>query len=144
MPSSNISSANDSFLRPGGCRDQIQSCYDTGSTHTCSYAQAFCNDEILGPLAGDYDVYYVLARNPDPYPPDLTSYLTNSSLMSQIGAESVWEETSDQVYNNFAQTGDWMHNSAPDLETVIESGVRTLIYVGDAVSCVCYSSMARP
>jgi carboxypeptidase C (cathepsin A) len=36
------------------------------------------------------------------------------------------------VYNNFASTGDWMHNSAPALEKVINAGVRTIIYDGDA------------
>ena len=43
---------------------------------------------------------------------------------SKIGAETTWQETNTQVYNNFASTGDWMHNSAPDLETVINAGVR--------------------
>lgn len=42
------------------------------------------------------------------------------------------EETNDQVYSNFASTGDWMLNSAPDLEAVINAGVRTVIYDGDA------------
>jgi carboxypeptidase C (cathepsin A) len=36
------------------------------------------------------------------------------------------------VYSNFASTGDWMHNSRLDLQTVINAGVRTLIYDGDA------------
>ena len=135
VSSSTISSANTSFYRSGGCRDQIQSCYNTGSTSTCSRAQSSCNNNILSPLAGNYDVYYVLAKNPDPYPPDLSTYLGSSSLMKKIGAESDWEETSDAVYDNFAETGDWMHNSAPNLETVINSGVRTIIYDGDAVSC---------
>ena len=130
-----ISKANSSYFRSGGCRDQIQSCYNTGATSTCSSAQSFCNDNILSPLAGNYDVYYVLAQNPDPYPPDLTTYLGSSSLKTKIGAESDWQETSDQVYDNFARTGDWMHNSAPNLETVINAGVRTIIYDGDAVGC---------
>ncbi len=43
--------------------------------------------------------------------------------MSIIGAEQTWQETNDQVYDNFATTGDWMLNSAPDLETVINAGV---------------------
>ncbi len=71
-------------------------------------------------------------RNPDPYPPDLTSYLTSSAVTSKIGAESTWQETSDRVYSNFESTGDWMHNSRPDLEKVINAGVRTLVYDGDA------------
>ena len=33
---------------------------------------------------------------------------------------------------NSAATGDWMHNSRPNLETVIDSGVRTVVFDGDA------------
>ncbi|KAI0637608.1 serine carboxypeptidase [Trametes polyzona] len=127
-----INRANNSFTRSGGCRDQIQQCYQTGSDDTCSEAQSFCNDNILSPLAGNYDVYYVLARNPDPYPPSLDSYLGSAALKKKIGAESDWQETSDAVYGNFAATGDWMHNSRPDLEKVINAGVRTIVYDGDA------------
>jgi carboxypeptidase C (cathepsin A) len=36
------------------------------------------------------------------------------------------------VYNQFSASGDWMRSSLPDLETVINSGVRTVIYDGDA------------
>ena len=134
VSSSTIKRANTSWTRSGGCRDQIQDCYDTGDDDTCSSAQSYCNDEILSPLAGNYDVYYVLAENPDPYPPDLTPYLTSSAVTSKIGAEATWQETSDTVYYNVADTGDWMHNSRPDLETVIDAGVRTIVYDGDARS----------
>lgn len=133
VSSATVKAANTSYYKSGGCQSQIQSCYSTGSTSTCSKAQSFCNSNILGPLAGDYDVYYVLAQNPDPYPPDISSYLGSSSLKSKIGAESNWQETNDQVYDNFANTGDWMTNSRPHLETVINAGVRTIIYDGDAV-----------
>ena len=132
MSSSTISRANKSWTKSGGCKDQITECYNTGDQSTCSDAQSFCNDDILSPLAGNWDVYYVLTENPDPYPPDLTSYLTSSAVTSKIGAESTWQETNDQVYENFAETGDWMHNSRPNLETVIDAGVRTLVYDGDA------------
>jgi carboxypeptidase C (cathepsin A) len=36
------------------------------------------------------------------------------------------------VYNDFALTGDWMRSSLPNLEMVINAGVRTVIYDGDA------------
>ncbi|KLO19457.1 serine carboxypeptidase [Schizopora paradoxa] len=127
-----IQKANNSFFESGGCKSQIQSCYETGSTSTCSKAQSFCNDNILSPLIGNDDVYDVRAGSNDPYPPDITGFLTNKTLMSLIGAEQTWQETSDQVYDNFAKTGDWMLNSAPDLETVINAGIRTVIYDGDA------------
>lgn len=134
VSTSTINAANTSFTKSGGCRDQITSCYNTGSTSTCSKAQSFCNNNILSPLVGPYDVYFVLARDPDAYPPDLSTYLGSSSLMAKIGAESAWQETNNQVYSNFAKTGDWMTNSRPNLETVINAGVRTIIYDGDAVS----------
>ena len=128
---------------------QIQNCYNNGTNSVCSSAQSYCNNNVLSPLAGDYDVYYVPATDPDPYPPDLTDYLTSDAVTSKIGAQATWKETSNTVYNNFANTGDWMRNSAPNLETVINAGVsrsccnrgdlltmkqvRTIIYDGDAV-----------
>ena len=53
--------------------------------------------------------------------------------MSKIGAESEWVMSSDDVYYNFADSGDWMRDSRPLLESVINAGVRTIIYDGDAV-----------
>ena len=132
MSSSTISRANVSWTKSGGCKDQITECYDTGEPSTCSKAQIYCNKEIFTPLAGDWDVYYILSKRSDPYPPDLTSYLTDTAVTSRIGAESPWQETNFWVYGNFAKTGDWMHNSRPNLETVINAGVRTLVYDGDA------------
>lgn len=152
MSQSVITRANTSFTRSGGCRDQVNlhqphysiayahprpqiaSCDSTGDQDVCSEAQSFCNNNILSPLAGNYDVYYVLTRNPDPYPPALDTYLGSSALMKKIGAQSTWEETNDDVYSNFAATGDWMTNSRPNLEKVINAGVRTIVYDGDAVS----------
>ncbi|KAL1669760.1 Alpha/Beta hydrolase protein [Schizophyllum commune] len=125
-----ISSANRSLTKEGGCLDQIAACYDNGSDGVCSEAQSYCNNYILSPLGGDWDVYYVLAKDPDPYPADITDYL--ASVSSAIGAESNWSMTNYDVYSNFAYTGDWMRNSAIDLAKVVDAGVRTLIYVGDA------------
>ncbi|KAJ3502273.1 hypothetical protein NLJ89_g8961 [Agrocybe chaxingu] len=65
-----------------------------------------------------------------PYPPDVTTYL--NTIGKSVGAESTWQETNFQIYANFANTGDWMRNSRPDLETVINAGVRTIIFDGDA------------
>lgn len=126
---STIAAASQAYNKSGGCEDQIKSCNNGGSDSVCSNAQQFCNDNILSPLVGNYDVYYVLAMNPDPYPPDITNYL--GSIQSQVGAETTWQQVSNDVYNNFAQTGDWMRTKKGYLENVINSGVRTLIYDGD-------------
>ncbi|KAL0566430.1 hypothetical protein V5O48_012347 [Marasmius crinis-equi] len=125
-----IDRANTSWLQAGGCRDQTTACYANGTDATCSAAQSFCNGRILNPLAGDFDVYYVLARDPDPYPPPLDTYL--ATVQEEIGAEVTWTKSNSRVHSNFAATGDWMRNSRPDLETVIDAGVRVIVYDGDA------------
>ncbi|KAF8511482.1 serine carboxypeptidase [Hysterangium stoloniferum] len=130
VSSNTIRSANTSFFESGGCKDQITSCYNGGGTSVCSNAQSFCNNRILSPLAGNWDVYYVPTANPDPYPPPIDSFL--SQVRTTIGAEVTWQETSNTVYNHFAATGDWMTNSRIQLETVIKAGVQTIIYDGDA------------
>jgi hypothetical protein len=90
-------------------------------------------------------MYYVLVENPDPYPPSFNTYL--NKLASTIGAEVMWTESNVNVFNNFAKTGksiyyfltlyrvfplmyphkfylgDWMRNSRPNLEEVINAGV---------------------
>ncbi|CAE6433524.1 unnamed protein product [Rhizoctonia solani] len=132
-----IQSANQSLYGTGGCMDQIKTCNSEGTKDidvnpACSAAQLYCNEKVLAPLAGDYDVYDVRVKNPDPYPYDITKVLTDPEFRNKIGAESNWTMTNLQVYTNFAATGDWMRNSRPLLEKVINAGVRTLILSGDA------------
>ena len=78
-------------------------------------------------------------KNPDPYPPNITDYL--GSIQSKAGAETTWQETNDNVYHNFANTGDWMRTKKPYLEHVINSGVRTLLFDGDADYIVNYKGV---
>jgi len=59
-------------------------------------------------------------------------------VTSKIGSKSVWLETNDGVYLQFAATGDWMRSARPALEEVINAGVRTVIYAGDADYIVNY------
>ncbi|CCM01217.1 uncharacterized protein FIBRA_03265 [Fibroporia radiculosa] len=127
-----LSAATTFWNQPYGCKDNITACYRNGSDAICADAQTWCNNKILGPLSGNYDVYYVLSENSDPYTPDPTNYLNDATFMKQIGAESPWQETNLDVYANFLGTGDWMRNSRPLLETVIDADVRTVIYDGDA------------
>ena len=70
--------------------------------------------------------------NPDPYPPKLESYLNNPAVTSKIGSQTTWVETSADVWNLFGTTGDWIRSSSSNLELVIDAGVRTVIYDGDA------------
>ena len=103
-----------------------------GNNAICSAAQSFCNTFILSPLPGIWDPYYVLTSNSDPFPPDLSTYLSNPGVIARIGNAHPWVQTNFGVYSNFASTGDWMRSSRWALEAVIDAGVRTVIYAGDA------------
>ncbi|CAE6459574.1 unnamed protein product [Rhizoctonia solani] len=128
-----ITSANNTlYAEPNGCLSRIERCNNGGSNTDCSLAQVICNGQVLEALSGDYDVYDVRVKNPNPYPYNPTALLRNTTFMAQIGALSTWQAVSYEVYYNFAGNGDWMRSSSPDLEKVINAGVRTLILAGDA------------
>ncbi|KAF9029483.1 serine carboxypeptidase [Hymenopellis radicata] len=110
----------------------ITSCNNHGTDDVCLDALVFCNQFILGPLTGIYNVYYVPTPDPDPYPPTLGPLLTGASFQSAIGAESNWTENNADVYTNFMTTGDWMRSTRGSLEDVIERGVKVIILDGDA------------
>ncbi|KAJ7251079.1 serine carboxypeptidase [Mycena rebaudengoi] len=127
-----IARANTSWIhRPRAARIRyIIACNKGGNNSVCSDAQSFCNGKILVPLIGAFDIYYVPSGFDDLYPPDISSYL--DSIQTKISAEVAWEETNYEVYGNFSDNGDWMRSSLPHLEVVINSGVRVIIYDGDA------------
>ncbi len=121
---------------------QIIRCNSPGWTPAiCSAAQAFCNAQILSPLVDNWDPYYVPVQNPDPYPPQLGTYLSDPAVTTQIGAKSSWSMTNFGVYFQFAVTGDWMRSKREALEQVIDAGVRTVIYAGDADYIVNYKGV---
>jgi hypothetical protein len=121
---------------------QIIRCNSLGWTPAiCSAAQAFCNAQILSPLFDNWDPYYVPVQNPDPYPPQLDTYLNDPAVTSQIGAKSSWVETNLDIYSQFSATGDWMRSKRQALEEVIDAGVRTVLYAGDADYIVNYKGV---
>ncbi|KZT59335.1 alpha/beta-hydrolase [Calocera cornea HHB12733] len=143
-PSSTVlSNATYSLYMPGGCLDLLASCYatqaqsgalGTGNGVVCAQAQQVCNQFVLTPLLGGRDEYDIRRLQGDPYAPDVTNFMHDPALLSAIGVPPSinWTDTSMSVYDRFAQTGDWMTNSAPYLESVIDSGVRVTLYAGDA------------
>ncbi|KAH9902728.1 serine carboxypeptidase [Cubamyces lactineus] len=125
-----IASTNQSWIQPGGCRDQIVQCYDTLDYQLCAEAQYDCTGDITNRLAGDRDQDYILANFTDTYPPDITEYANDTARKARIGAEGDFEEVNSGVL--FAFQAEWMQNSRPTLESVVNDGVRTVLYTGDA------------
>ncbi|EJU02963.1 serine carboxypeptidase [Dacryopinax primogenitus] len=135
-----LTNANTSLYTPGGCLDMIEDCYASqtrngmANASVCAEAQQFCNKFVLTPIVGNYDEYDVRLQQPALYPPDILHLLRDPALLSAIGVPSYvnWTQSSKQVYNNFARAGDWMTNTAPYLENVINAGIRVTLYDGDA------------
>ncbi|KAF7770895.1 hypothetical protein Agabi119p4_6869 [Agaricus bisporus var. burnettii] len=134
--SSDLSLVTAAWEKPKGCKDQIATCYNNGTDAECSNAQEFCNLNVVGPLAQNINPYYTPNPPTDPYPHDPEAYL--NSMRSSIGAETEWFMMNDSVAMNFAATGDWMRDFSRDVERVINAGVRTLFYNGDADLTICY------
>lgn len=133
-----IKNLTDSYNSPGGCKSLIVECQKTLKPARCSTAQEACNNDILIPAAGNASFYDVRNDDPDPYPPNLVPLLTQKGFQRAIGAETNWTESSDAVYENFFESGDWMIDCSSQLEHVIDAGIRTLIYAGDADYVVNY------
>ncbi|RPD60143.1 alpha/beta-hydrolase [Lentinus tigrinus ALCF2SS1-6] len=114
-----LTSANQSWSGAGGCRDQLIKCYNTTDPTDCAIAQNNCDSDVTHRLSG--------SRNPD-Y--NITLYVNDTARKQRIGAEGAFEEVNSGVPFGFA--GEWMQNSRPALEAVVDTGVRTILYVGDA------------
>jgi carboxypeptidase C (cathepsin A) len=53
-------------------------------------------------------------------------------VTSRIGSHNVWATDNWDVYGQFSLTGDWIRSKRLNLEMVINAGVRTVLYDGDA------------
>ncbi|CAG8757553.1 31758_t:CDS:2, partial [Racocetra persica] len=103
----------------------------------CSNADDYCFDKVFVPFARNLNcnIYDVRGPPSDPMPPpDYINYLTKPEVMSAIGAKTQYVECSQTAYLAFTNTADLQvaRTSIPTLSYVINSGVRTLLYHGDA------------
>jgi len=119
-----------------GCLPALEECSAlTGSNSACVNADNTCYNDIEGPLSGvaDFDVYDIRAPSNDPNPPETyVTYLQSSAVMSAIGAKSTYAECPDAPYEKFSNTGDNSRSLLSTLSTVVQSGITTLIWAGDA------------
>jgi carboxypeptidase C (cathepsin A) len=144
-----ISAAENAWNKTGGCKDQVGfshpqsvlrvftnaqiiACNNVKTDSVCLRAQECFTENILASLAGIWDVYYVPVKRTDPYPPLLDNYLNSPAVTSKIGSHAKWANVSLDIYINFNKTGDWARTAKLDLEKVINAGVRTVLYAGEA------------
>ncbi|KAB2581155.1 Carboxypeptidase S1 [Lasiodiplodia hormozganensis] len=117
------------------CLPAIQSCESTGTVSACVNADNKCYNSIEGPLSeeADFNVYDVRigASVTDP-PETYADYLARDDVKKAIGARSTYSECADTPYNKFSSTGDNPRSFLPELNSVVQSGLTTLVWAGDA------------
>lgn len=118
------------------CVPALQPCNSvTGENGACSNADNVCQGNIEGPISqsGDWDVYDIRAPSNDPFPPTTyVSYLADPAVMKAIGAKSSYSECSNSAGTGFSRTGDNSRSFLPTLSTVVGTGLRTVVWAGDA------------
>ncbi|OAD77877.1 hypothetical protein PHYBLDRAFT_108723 [Phycomyces blakesleeanus NRRL 1555(-)] len=116
------------------CATLTQKCYDTGSNSDCISANNYCTRSVqyIYQNSGKsvYDVRH--SDSTDDVPEDYLNFLADSTVMANIGAKSDYVECSDSSYQHISSTGDSSRDFAPDVANLLNSGVRVLIYAGDA------------
>jgi carboxypeptidase C (cathepsin A) len=138
VSSSTIKSMNTTYYESGGCLAQQQACYAVGnsttssSDKTCQNADNFCasigNDAI-----GNLDPYDLRQSSAAAFPPEYyVNYLGLASVTSAIGAVSTYSECPNAPYNKFVTTGDDARTFLPQLAALANTGMRILIWAGDA------------
>ncbi len=121
----------------GNCLDQIKECYRTGVDSVCSTADSFCASEVesVWDTVAMRDEYDARELTPDPFPPTFyVDYLNTPKVQQAIGAYTNFSESSITVGAAFSSTGDdgREEGTIEDLRAIIEAGVFTVLYVGDA------------
>ncbi|OAV93464.1 hypothetical protein PTTG_01617 [Puccinia triticina 1-1 BBBD Race 1] len=146
VPPEAIKIAYKHFYQPNsGCYDSIKTCQATLDPYKCRHASSYCATKVFAVLAGDRNVYDVREDDSNPYPPNLTPVLNDSKFKASMGVPSTvqWVQCNDDIDEEFESSGDWMRDYSKQLERIINSGVRTLLYAGDADFRVNYQGMEK-
>ncbi|KAK7530742.1 putative carboxypeptidase S1 [Phyllosticta citribraziliensis] len=117
------------------CLPAVKQCESSGTNNACINADNVCYDSIEGPISGaaDFNVYDVrLSANAVDPPETYVDYLARSDVKKAIGAKSNYSECPDAAYYKFSSTGDNPRSFVSELEAVIQAGISTIVWAGDA------------
>ncbi|KAI9146889.1 Mutanase [Paramyrothecium foliicola] len=129
------------FNIPGGCSDYLQYCYSSDPSLldtqiTCSQASAACRIMVEGPAinVGGRSPYDIRAPiTADPEPTHWIDYLNLPFVQNAIGVDlNYTSPISLQVWQGFALSGDWAYTTLPELQNLLNKGVKVALIYGDA------------
>ncbi|KAF9564252.1 alpha/beta-hydrolase [Agrocybe pediades] len=130
---------NTSYFAPGGCKEQEEACYaagtDANSNTICRKADSFCVQNLFSPAVGNRDSDDLRQTSPASFPPEFyVKFLGNATIKAKIGAESSYKECTNTP--GFTNTGDDARTLLPQLQALVDSGLKTLLWAGDAdINC---------
>ncbi|KAF9479203.1 alpha/beta-hydrolase [Pholiota conissans] len=136
-----IAQLNQAFFGPGGCQEQEMACFAAGtgpdSNKICGTADNFCVDNVFVPAVGDRDSDDLRQNSSASFPPEFyVNFLRSASVKAQIGANSTYRECANAPFNLFTKTGDDARTLLPQLAALANSGLKMLLWAGDAdINC---------
>ncbi|KJA22564.1 hypothetical protein HYPSUDRAFT_67027 [Hypholoma sublateritium FD-334 SS-4] len=136
-----ITSLNQAFFGPGGCQEQEEACFAAGtgpeSNEVCGTADNFCIENVFVPAVGDRDDNDLRQTAPGSFPPEFyLTFLRSASVKALIGANSTYHECANAPDALFSKTGDDARTLLPQLAALVNSGLKTLLWAGDAdINC---------
>jgi len=124
------------FYKPEGCKARLEACNAPGSSAAvCKDAWVYCRLHV-GELAETGRYWFDLRQKTKPYCPvdRYVPYLNLPSVQEAIGVDPgiTFLRCSDEVADMFNITGDSGRTMLPQLQTLVNSGLKTLIWAGDA------------
>lgn len=117
------------------CLPAIKACKSSGTNSACTNADSKCYNSIEGPISeeADFNVYDVRISSSATDPPETyADYLARSDIVKKIGAKSTYQECPNAPYQKFSSTGDNPRSFLDELSSVVQSGITTLVWAGDA------------
>ncbi|KAL7936598.1 Alpha/Beta hydrolase protein [Trichoderma chlorosporum] len=83
----------------------------------------------------NYSTHDIRQLAPGHFPPETyVTYLQDPTIMKKIGVNVIYSECSNDVANDIDNLDDGIRSYLPALSSVVESGVTTVIWAGDADS----------
>ena len=122
------------------CENLVKLCYDDPNRFVCLAAASYCNNKLIAPyMATGRNVYDVRKDCGDAQLcydiiPMIEKYLNKKSVKKQLGIpkKTEFESCNMQLNMKFSLAGDYTKPYHRLVTEVLASGVRVLIYAGDA------------
>jgi cathepsin A (carboxypeptidase C) len=119
------------------CRTIAQACYRWQSPITCVPAGVYCAKVTFEAFDQTGLNYYDIRLKPgdvtfDTYSNAIDSWLNRPEIQKEMGVDFPHKGCSDKVSKDFGKTGDEMFPIVDYIPPLLESGVRILLYAGDA------------